>query len=147
MITQITPRSLHDSPVLHNGEIHWTAGKSRSNNIKKQTDRISNWKVRKNRSLLSTRLNMYPKLISINISKCFSHFFKVVRANVSWYGTYLTIAHVHFINTEPNLENAYSSYFDHHSITTTFIKKKTVQLKPNIWKLTRLWKVAKVTTL
>ena len=75
---------------------------------------------------------MISQSISIHIFKCVSHFFKVVRENVSWYGTYLTVAHVHFINTEPNLENTYSSYFDHHSVTTTFIKNKTAQLKSNI---------------
>ena len=32
---------------------------------------------------------------------CTSHFFKVERENVSWYGRYLIIAHVHFINTGP----------------------------------------------
>ena len=35
---------------------------------------------------------------------------------MSWYGGYLTIAHVPFKNTEPKVENHYSSNFDFHIV-------------------------------
>ena len=35
---------------------------------------------------------------------------------MSWYGGYLTPAHALFKNTEPNVDNDYSSNFDFHIV-------------------------------
>ena len=43
---------------------------------------------------------------------CADSFFQVVRIPMSWYGEYLTTAHVLFKNTEPKVDNDYSSNFD-----------------------------------
>ena len=55
---------------------------------------------------------------------------------MSWYGGYLTPAHALFKNTEPNVDNDYSSNFDFHIVRagthdvfpSAFIKKKKKQI-------------------
>ena len=59
---------------------------------------------------------------------------------MSWYGEYLTTAHVHFKNTEPKVENDQSSDFDVHIVRagvlgvfpSALIGKKKKQIGHNL---------------
>ena len=60
---------------------------------------------------------------------------------MSWYGGYLTPAHALFKNTEPNVDNDYSSNFDFHIVRagthvvfpSEFIKKKKKNRLATTW--------------